>query len=29
VRVPAEIVVSTGNNEIWSSVDGGQTWDKK
>lgn len=29
VRGPAEIVVSTGNSEIWSSPDGGRTWDKK
>jgi hypothetical protein len=29
VRGPAEIVVSTSNNEIWSSADGGQTWEKK
>jgi len=26
---PAEIVVSTSNNEIWSSADSGKTWDKK
>ena len=26
---PAEIVVSTSNNEIWSSADGGKTWEKK
>jgi len=29
VRGPAEIVVSTSNNEIWSSSDGGTTWEKK
>ena len=29
VRGPAEIVVSTGNSEIWTSPDGGSTWDKK
>jgi hypothetical protein len=29
VRGPAEILLSTSNNEIWSSVDGGKTWDKK
>jgi hypothetical protein len=29
VRGPAEIVLSAGNNEIWSSADGGKTWDKK
>jgi hypothetical protein len=29
VRGPSEIVVSTNNNEIWSSVDGGKTWQKK
>ncbi len=29
VGSPAEIVVSTSNNEIWSSADGGKTWDKK
>jgi hypothetical protein len=29
VRGPGEIVVSTGNNEIWSSADGGKTWETK
>jgi len=29
LRSPAEIVVSTSNNEIWSSTDGGKLWDKK
>ena len=29
VRGPAEIVVSTSNHEIWSSADGGKTWNKK
>jgi hypothetical protein len=29
VRGPAEIVLSTSNHEIWSSPDGGKTWDKK
>jgi hypothetical protein len=29
VRGPAQIVVSTRNNEIWSSADGGKTWEKK
>jgi hypothetical protein len=29
MRRPAEIVVSTSNNEIWSSSDGGNTWQKK
>jgi hypothetical protein len=29
VRGPSEIVVSTNNNEIWSSADGGKTWQKK
>ena len=29
VRGPAEIVLSTSNNEIWSSADGGKTWEKK
>jgi len=29
VRPPAEIILSTSNNEIWSSADGGKTWDKK
>jgi hypothetical protein len=29
VRGAAEIVVSTSNHEIWSSADGGRTWDKK
>jgi Putative zinc-finger len=28
-RVPAEILLSTSNNEIWSSADGGKTWSKK
>jgi hypothetical protein len=26
---PAEILLSTSNNEIWSSADGGKTWSKK
>jgi len=26
---PAEILLSTSNNEIWSSADGGKTWEKK
>jgi hypothetical protein len=29
VSDPAEIVVSTSNNEIWSSADGGKTWENK
>jgi hypothetical protein len=29
VRGPAEVVVSTSTNEIWSSADGGKTWEKK
>jgi hypothetical protein len=29
VRRPGEIVLSTSNNEIWSSADGGKTWAKK
>jgi hypothetical protein len=29
MTTPAEIVVSTSNNETWSSADGGTTWDKK
>jgi len=29
VRGSAEIVVSTTNKEIWSSSDGGKTWEKK
>ncbi len=29
VRGPAEIVISTGNNELWGSTDGGRTWEKK
>jgi hypothetical protein len=29
VRGPAAIVVSTSNDEIWSSADGGKTWEKK
>ena len=28
-RGPAEILLSTSNNEIWSSADGGKTWSKK
>jgi hypothetical protein len=28
-RGPAEILLSTSNNEIWRSADGGQTWAKK
>jgi hypothetical protein len=28
-RGPAEIILSTSTNEIWSSADGGKTWDKK
>jgi len=26
---PSEVVVSTNNNEIWSSADGGTTWERK
>jgi hypothetical protein len=29
VRGPAAILLSTSNNEIWSSADGGKTWAKK
>ena len=29
VRGPGEILLSTSNNEIWSSADGGKTWTKK
>jgi photosystem II stability/assembly factor-like uncharacterized protein len=29
MRGPAEILLSTSNNEIWSSADGGKTWSKK
>jgi len=29
VRSPGEILLSTSNNEIWSSADGGKTWAKK
>jgi hypothetical protein len=29
VRPPVEIILSTSNNEVWSSADGGKTWDKK
>jgi hypothetical protein len=29
VRGPAEIVLSTGSHETWSSSDGGKTWAKK
>ncbi len=29
LRGPLEIVVSTSTNEIWSSADGGKTWEKK
>jgi len=28
-RGPVEILLSTSNNEIWSSADGGKTWAKK
>ncbi|MGA2360199.1 MAG: zf-HC2 domain-containing protein [Terriglobales bacterium] len=28
-RGPAEIAISTSNNGIWSSADGGKTWEKK
>ena len=28
-NAPAKIVFSTSNNEMWSSMDGGKTWDKK
>jgi hypothetical protein len=28
-NAPAKIVISTSNNEIWSSTDGGKTWDKE
>ena len=29
LRSPAEIVVSTDNNEAWSSADGGKIWEKQ
>jgi Putative zinc-finger len=29
VRGPAEVVISTSNHEVWSSADGGKTWEKK
>jgi hypothetical protein len=29
VRGPAEIVLSTSNNESWTTSDAGKTWDKK
>ena len=29
VRGPVEIALSTSNGEIWSSADGGKTWEKK
>jgi Putative zinc-finger len=29
VRGPAEILLSTSDNEIWSSADGGKTWARK
>jgi hypothetical protein len=29
VRGPTEVVVSTNNNETWSTADGGKTWQKK
>jgi len=29
IRGPVEIVLSTSNSEIWSSADGGKTWEKK
>src|SRR5260370_29452976 len=28
-RGPARVLLSTSNNEIWSSADGGKTWAKK
>ncbi|MGA7969869.1 MAG: YCF48-related protein [Terriglobales bacterium] len=28
-RGPAEIILSTGDHHIWSSADGGKTWEKK
>jgi len=28
-RLPQEIIVSTSNNESWTSIDGGTTWDRK
>lgn len=29
VTGPSQIVVSTGNSEVWRSIDGGKTWEKK
>ena len=29
VRAPAEVVISAGDHEIWSSADNGKTWEKK
>ena len=29
IRGPADVVLSTSNNESWSSTDGGKTWEKK
>jgi len=29
VHASAEVVISTSNNEIWSSADNGKTWEKK
>jgi len=29
VRRPTDVVLSTGNNETWSTSDGGKTWEKK
>jgi Putative zinc-finger/Photosynthesis system II assembly factor YCF48 len=29
VRGPAEVVVSTNNNETWTTADGGKSWEKK
>ncbi len=29
LRRPAEVILSTRDNEFWSSPDGGKTWDKK
>ena len=29
VRAPAEVVISTSDHELWSSVDNGKTWEKK
>ena len=29
MRLPGEIILSTSSKEVWSTADGGKTWDKK